>query len=718
MTAFIVISIKDSLHWIVDGIEKSCPQNPAVQTFVSTGKICKEERGHVYRFTIAKKERKEEGGVETFENLLNNQISQFRHLCGDENIKTNIFVLDNPMTDEDVETSRWIMQEIRNVYASHKQTDFLLTHVLFSYDMEHPEDANRHILQNVIKELFQGLSNQDVPTNILYIDNQKRNGAALTLDKETHDLMVPRMLCDFMMLISNADNAYNLFSVMGASTSSTHVFSLGYAECMYYPDDIRRYYNLALHKDLNEFMLEFQGDWKQYGAIKGTLVGEDAEILDYERNPFGLRGRLEHLRSKYALVSFAKDINEFPDSVDAEIESIVKHFGNGIKNIKAEALEIAKAKDKAATEKLKQEAVEKGFDLSEIQDVEDAAKKVEEDYPEYIDREMIYRKWRMEAPVDADPDTDEGLKKAASDYERLLTFIESPVFRTYIVEHATKAKEDSCEPIPAESQSQSDRKGCLGFLGRFLKKRGNVVPATDTKVSDAAIDGFQWDNDLKKIERIRQLKDARRRFYALSEKIEHLQEDGVAAKTALNGFKLTSHCSSYDNLVDVSKLSEFYHGEAACLREKVIAAWKADREKADKENRAILLQSVFEKIKQCVDDEMDRFRFIDWEKPFQFIKTSIGMASMYDKLRNRAIPFVNIYTTNAMAENATTLNIYTDNAQWKEELEKMPMENSQIVACYKSTHIESKICVFQILQMDQSMLDGLVDLYSQKDMSN
>ena len=91
---------------------------------------------------------------------------------------------------------------------------------------------------------------------------------------------------------------------------------------------------------------------------------------------------------------------------------------------------------------------------------------------------------------------------------------------------------------------------------------------------------------------------------------------------------------------------------------------------------------------------------------------------MYDKLRNRAIPFVNIYTTNAMAENATTLNIYTDNAQWKEELEKMPMENSQIVACYKSTHIESKICVFQILQMDQSMLDGLVDLYSQKDMSN
>ena len=299
-----------------------------------------------------------------------------------------------------------------------------------------------------------------------------------------------------------------------------------------------------------------------------------------------------------------------------------------------------------------------------------------------------------------------------------MTFIESPVFRTYIVKQATKAKDVPCEQIPVESQSQSDRKGCLGFLGRFLKKRGNVVPATDTKVSDAAIDGFQWDNDLKKIERMRQLKDARRRFYALSEKIEHLQEDGVAAKTALDGFKLTSHCSSYDNLIDVSKLSEFYHGEAVCLREKVIAAWMADREKADKENRAILLQSVFEKIKQCVDDEMDRFKFIDWEKPFQFIKTSIGMASMYDKLRTRAIPFVNIYTTNAMAENATTLNIYTDNAQWKEELEKMPMENSQIVACYKSTHIESKICVFQILQMDQSMLDGLVDLYSQKDMSN
>lgn len=51
MSAFIVISIQNHLHQIVDGIEKYRPQNHDVTTFISTGKLVKKDDNFFYEYT-------------------------------------------------------------------------------------------------------------------------------------------------------------------------------------------------------------------------------------------------------------------------------------------------------------------------------------------------------------------------------------------------------------------------------------------------------------------------------------------------------------------------------------------------------------------------------------------------------------------------------------------------------------------------------------------
>ena len=142
MSAFIVISVKDSLNWIVDGIKDCRPHNPEVVTYLSTGKIKKEgEDKYLYEYTAFSKHAGDGNADNTLSwtvesdiprNLFSNQIAQFLNVCENEGEQINIFLVDNPITDEDFEQSSWLVDEIRAVYESHKATNFQLVRVLFS----------------------------------------------------------------------------------------------------------------------------------------------------------------------------------------------------------------------------------------------------------------------------------------------------------------------------------------------------------------------------------------------------------------------------------------------------------------------------------------------------------------------------------------------------------------------------------------------------------
>ena len=413
MSAFIVISVKNNLNWIVDGIKDCRPHNPEVVTYLSTGKIKKEGEGkYLYEYTVFSKHDGNGNADNTVSrtaesdiprNLFANQIAQFLNVCGNQGEQINIFLVDNPITEEDFEQSSWLVDEIKAVYESHKVTNFQLVRVLFSYEIEKPTDVNGQASKMILKQLTKiNLDDSDdFPTRILYIDNQKRSGAAMCLNKEEHDVMIPRMLCDLMMLLSNRDDSYN---VSAAISGQTNMFAVGYSECMYYHDDVFKYYDLAGRRELLKYLLETEND---------------EESLDFIKYPVGLEDRIRRLDPLYAEVPYNVDISTSPKSIDKAIDDILVSFKDDIMNIRQEALADAIKKDAAETkskliEHLKANnlvpdyvtdddlderymtiAKEANIDIESFA-VTTAVEQTQKDFPEYIDRHLIYEKYLIE----------------------------------------------------------------------------------------------------------------------------------------------------------------------------------------------------------------------------------------------------------------------------------------------------------------------------------
>ena len=80
------------------------------------------------------------------------------------------------------------------------------------------------------------------PSYLFYIDNQKSDSAALCLQKEEHDFKMPRILIDFMMLVSNTYDSYQVLNAISGSLRNIRCFSVGFGESMYYYPDVERYY--------------------------------------------------------------------------------------------------------------------------------------------------------------------------------------------------------------------------------------------------------------------------------------------------------------------------------------------------------------------------------------------------------------------------------------------------------------------------------------------
>ena len=123
MAAFIVISADNRLHYLVDGIENCRPLNPDVSTNISTGKITKSDTGYIYEYTIHGEGLRGDG-AKSFSNLLANQLAAFRlayNIQQDEVV--NIFLLENPLTENDLAESESWIEEFDKVSCAGQGTD-------------------------------------------------------------------------------------------------------------------------------------------------------------------------------------------------------------------------------------------------------------------------------------------------------------------------------------------------------------------------------------------------------------------------------------------------------------------------------------------------------------------------------------------------------------------------------------------------------------------
>lgn len=717
MSAFIVISVKDSLNWIVDGIKDCRPHNPDVVTYLSTGKIKKEgDDKYLYEYTAFSKHAGDGNSDSTLSrtvesdiprNLFSNQIAQFLNVCENEGEQINIFLVDNPITDDDFEQSSWLVDEIRAVYESHKATNFQLVRVLFSYEIDKPEDVNRQASKMILKQLTKiNLDDSDdFLTRILYIDNQNRSGAAMCLNKEQHDIMIPRMLCDLMMLLSNKDDSYN---VSAAISGQTRMFAVGYSECMYYHDDVFRYYDLAGRRDLLKYLLD---------AVN------DEDSLDFNKCPIGLEDRLRRLDPLYAEVSYKVDISTCPESIDKAIDDIIVSFKDDIINIRQEALSNADIKDAADTkakiiEHLKANSLvpndvtdedldamylsiaeEANVDVDSFT-VKTAVAQAQKEYPEYIDRHQIYEEYLLE---DEEGEDFEGTDLEANirAYTGLIKYIQTGQFKRYV--HAQCENKDK-EPEQSSSDTEEKaKKPC--FLKRLFCRKKESKPTVCAADMVAPL-SRNWHSLLKSITSISEMYSRREGYYKLREKVNSMRSEVALLNDDIRNFKLTVHCSSVDNLIDLDKLKEFHQSGRDSRMSKIVELWN----RRDEEERTY--DALFDGLKEKTKWDVFGFYYINWSEPFDFIK-AIDLSKVCEALKRRSQPFVNTYTLGPNAENLTSYIFYTDNERWQDDLsqKRVHLKDDNKVSSIFSRHICSKICMFQFLQMSHELIEGLVDCY-------
>ena len=720
MSAFIVISVKDSLNWIVDGIKDCRPHNPEVVTYLSIGKIKNEGVDkYLYEYT-AFSEYAGGGNVDntlsqTVEsdiprNLFSNQISQFLNICESEGEQINIFLVENPINDADFERSSWIVDEIKAVYESHKVTNFQLVRVIFTYDLDKPEDVNRQASKMILKQLTKIHldDSDDFLARILYIDNQNRSGAAMCLNKKEHDIMIPRMLCDLMMLMSNKDDSYNVSAAISGQSS---IFSIGYAECMYYHDDVFRYYNLAGRRDLLRYLLE--------------AINND-ESLDFNHYPIGLEERLRRLEPLYAEVPYTVDISTCPQSIDKAIDDIVVSFKEYIISIRQEALAVAAVKDAEETksklikylkdndlvpEDVSEENLEDQYlSIAEKTNanldsftVTTATIQAQKEFPEYIDRHQIYEEYLIENDEYSKDFEETNLEANILAYSQLIKYIQTGQFKKY-VRAQCEQKDNRQEQLSGVSEIRS-KKQC--FLKRLFCRKKESEPCTKTDSAEmVATVTRDWHSLRETIASISEMYSKQRDYYLLKEKVNSMRNEVASLNDDIHNFKLTVHCSSVDNLIDLDKLQEFYQSERDTCLSKIVEQWclRNDEERT--------YDAFFDELKEKIKQDVFSFYYINWSEPFDFIKP-IDLHRVCESLKRKSQPFVNTYTLGPNAENLTSFVFYTDNERWCEDIaqKRVTLKDNNKVSCTLSHHICSKICMFQFLQMSHDLIEGLVDCY-------
>ena len=102
--------------------------------------------------------------------------------------------------------------------------------------------------------------------------------------------------------------------------------------------------------------------------------------------------------------------------------------------------------------------------------------------------------------------------------------------------------------------------------------------------------------------------------------------------------------------------------------------------------------------------KIKKFEFVDWEKPFPFVK-KIDLKQVVEKLQAHSTPIVNTArTVTDMALDYTTQILYLSDEKLKKELDGFGVNS----VC--SDKIESKICVFSFLRLEIDYIKGLADL--------
>lgn len=714
MASFIVISISERLHYIVDGIIRCRPLNKAIPFNVCTGKIQRVDKGYSYEYTIPGQPANKDTKVRLCD-CLANQVAQFRRTC---NIQPNqtigIFVLDNPADTDEYKRSQQWLDEFDALYNK-GITAFSLYHVLLTYDVQAPGfvacRTERSILKKAVERYESPSANlRKYTAKLFFLDNIDKSEAAVWSSKEDHDLMLPRFLNDFMMLASSPTDNYNV--VNSIQSTDTDCFSVGYAECMYYYPDVENYFVHACIRDLLSKCLNEDDE---------ATECNDEEAMDVEKRPFGLNNREQRMKKLYAGVPYTKDITRFPETADAKIDNAIVCLKQLLieKRAKEEAEYDRKCQecDKRVEEKEnalsnasqgdEESAEEFGVRRERIRtELENARKKRESmtftpKCPCYIDRSAILENYRLS-------NKEQASSCDIAQYERLLDYVCTPDFKSFaIVEKDTPigSGEIADEEIPIEEEL-SNRPGCLSFLLFWKKKEQenwgapSIPNTTESNESERESKGAE--DAIKKIIYNLYLK---KQYKGFKKKIDDIRQEWEKEKVITDNFKLTRHSKCCSSLIKLAQLRKEQENKSDGLLKTCIDKWRGE----DKPTLFTLKEEVEKATK---DLTQKNYPYVNWQEPFSFVETDTNiLASIYDDLQRHSLPYAHYTLYNVQGDDPVISCIYSDRPNFDKEITSMTesgkLQNGNQLGHQKSTHIASKIVAMQFLPMDKNVINRL-----------
>lgn len=723
MASFIVISTNDRLHYLVDSIKECCPPNPEVRTNISTGKILKTGEGFVYEYTILGEESKSDQS-QVLSYWLTNQIAQFRLVNSIPNDNLiNIFLLENPITDEDFcEAKMWI-SAFDDVYKKGHDKSFCVYRMLFTYDLSNPSDVKKQVPSFVLSEILNS-HKQCVENNrnlfgryIFYIDNQKSDSAAFCIDKKEHDLKLPRLLTDFMMLSTNFVDTYGIRAAIFPPDINTKCFSIGFGESMYYYPDVERYYLHGDTRDIYDFILNTEDETFQDLSVK---------IMDIDKYPFGLKKREKRLSEIYEDVPYSEDIEKYPISADFAICKALSFLEDLLKEERDREFEqffnsptYLKQKQvvNSIQEKLNNSGVE---DLSTEEDIDvqrvELSKQFEEEKgklnkmvtefkpvcPLFIDRSMIYDSISL-----VDDEEKENIEQSqCALYKDLLNFVISKQFKEFV-----KTKEDREDKVPVpelkkdSEDALSSRSGCL--LSSLLFWKHNKQHSNDESQEKVAQEE-KAESLIRYIDTIKTNLKSKSEFNIFKERKLIIESELKNEKNVCNTYKLTDHLNHFYHLINLDKLKEIQKESFGERRLKIVEKWNDDNSRT--------LNSLIDITKEYARQHTQKnYSYINWESPFPFvsdISKESTLPFICNQLQRRSAPLVNYNLNLEKYENRIIRIVFSDIPSFEEEVQEIKnrLDNGNEITAHFSSHIASKICMMQFLPMDESILSNLVDL--------
>ncbi len=701
MAAFVVISTDNRLSGLVDGIEKCLPLNPHVPTHLSTGKIEKKGEDYFYKYHIHS-DGEDENESGDFVDLVLNQLSAFR-LMYEVNDTLYVFMLENPRSEEEMQTLECWLQGLEKLFSNDvakQEKNIYICRVLFTYDVEKPKDVTRQLPPNILKnylERREKLAFKD-SSSILCISNRNNKGAAISLGKKEHDFKLPRLLADFMMLFSCNDNAYEVFN---AINSATKCYTLGYAESMYYFPDVREYYKHADMRSLYERILKDPDEAAQ--------LDNDEEAMNIECHPIGLNMRKRWLESKYADVPFDQDIKLHKDSADfiiddcllklkalyckkreeeiAEVNARIEELDAEYNSMSQEVLESEDEFKARKKEKFKEKE-------SKVKELRNELNRLHKEFPDFISREEIYNHC---GGFGDKGEKEDYLRKAKEQYDKLVAYNKGNDFFDYVKECDENYKNQQ-EVVP---NNPPNNPGC--WL-KFWKRKPQEIPEPqETPASVPPPASSPILDNVKKIRKQLNLKEKYERFLGNRDKIEQAMKD---EEKWCNEFKLTDHSHHYYHLINLPILKDYQNKKFDERFQQILAQWNGDKEKRN-------LTQLKELLSQNTEDYTQELKYIDWERPFPFVPnlSNNDLTNICDKLHKKSSPFVHYDKITATAENHITSALYSDIPNIVQQFNnfKNNVTNGNNILPYHSTHIASKLCFFQFLQLDKETLNILCE---------